>query len=135
MSKLSLPQRPSTSMEIAPHWAAGLEALTVVVEAAGVLAIIGGMLVAAARYVTSLLHRRGSPATLDDLRSGIGRSILLGLEILIAADIIHTVAVKTSLESLLTLAAIVAIRTFLSFALEVEMEGRWPWRGRPGPKD
>ena len=65
-------------------------------------------------------------ATLDVL----GRSILLGLEFLVAADIIHTVAVDPTLQSLSVLAGIVLIRTFLSFSLEVEIEGRWPWQKR-----
>lgn len=67
-----------------------------------------------------------------DFHSGLGRSILLGLEFLVAADIINTVAVEPTIQSLLVLAGIVLIRTFLSFSLEVEIEGRWPWqRARP----
>ena len=61
-------------------------------------------------------------------RSNLGRSILLGLEFLVAADIINTVAVEPTIQSLIVLAGIVLIRTFLSFSLEVEIEGRWPWR-------
>lgn len=63
------------------------------------------------------------------LRSNLGRSILLGLELLVAADIINTVAVQPTLESIAVLAGIVAIRTFLSFSLELEIEGKWPWQG------
>ena len=65
----------------------------------------------------------------------MGRSILLCLEFLVAADIINTVAIEPTLESLAVLAGIVIIRTFLSFSLEVEIEGRWPWQratARPG---
>ena len=61
-------------------------------------------------------------------RSNLGRSILLGLEFLVAADIINTVAVEPTVQSLIVLAGIVLIRTFLSFSLEVEIEGRWPWQ-------
>ena len=61
-------------------------------------------------------------------RRRLAHGILLGLELLVAADIIHTVAIELSLTSVTVLAVIVAIRTFLSFALEVELEGRWPWR-------
>lgn len=64
------------------------------------------------------------------LRSDLGRAILLGLEFLVAADIVNTVAIDPTLDSLAVLAGIVVIRTFLSFALEVELEGRWPWQGR-----
>ncbi len=61
-------------------------------------------------------------------RTSLGRSILLGLEFLVAADIVATVAIEPSLDSLAILAGIVLIRTFLSFSLEVEIEGRWPWQ-------
>ncbi len=63
-------------------------------------------------------------------RKTLGRSILTGLELLVAADIIRTVAVEPTLESVLVLGLIVIIRTFLSFSLEVEIDGRWPWQSR-----
>jgi uncharacterized membrane protein len=68
------------------------------------------------------------------LRNRLGRTILVALELLIIADIIQTIAVAPTFASLGVLASIVAIRTFLSFAIEVEIEGRWPWRqeGRSG---
>ncbi|WP_212742887.1 DUF1622 domain-containing protein [Sphingomonas sp. 2SG] len=70
-----------------------------------------------------------------NFRSGLGRSILLGLEFLVAADIINTVAVEPTIESLLVLASIVLIRTFLSFSLKVEIDGRWPWqKGQSAPE-
>ncbi|KIH77010.1 Uncharacterized membrane protein [Geoalkalibacter ferrihydriticus] len=64
------------------------------------------------------------------IRQRMGRGILLGLEFLIAADIIHTVAVEFTFEAIGVLALIVLIRTFLSFTLELEIEGRWPWQKR-----
>jgi uncharacterized membrane protein len=64
-------------------------------------------------------------------RQLLGRSILLGLELLVAADIIRTVAVTPTFESVGVLAIIVAIRTFLSFSLELEITGRWPWQKDP----
>jgi uncharacterized membrane protein len=67
-----------------------------------------------------------------NFRSNLGRAILLGLEFLVAADIINTVAVTPTLLSVAVLAGIVIIRTFLSFSLEVEIEGRWPWDRRKG---
>jgi uncharacterized membrane protein len=60
----------------------------------------------------------------------LGQSILLGLEFLVAADIIRTVAVSPTLESVTVLAAIILIRTFLSFSLELEITGRWPWQSK-----
>jgi uncharacterized membrane protein len=67
-----------------------------------------------------------------NFRSSLGRAILLGLEFLVAADIINTVAVEPTLLSVAVLAGIVIIRTFLSFSLEVEIEGRWPWDRKKG---
>ncbi|MDW7772574.1 MAG: DUF1622 domain-containing protein [Desulfobulbaceae bacterium] len=67
----------------------------------------------------------------QELRERLGRGILLGLEFLIAADIIHTVAVELTFETVGVLAIVVLIRTFLSFALEVELNGRWPWQEMP----
>ncbi|WP_346763006.1 DUF1622 domain-containing protein [Arthrobacter sp. Soil736] len=66
-------------------------------------------------------------------RQLLGRSILLGLELLVAADIIRTVAVTPTFESVGVLAIIVLIRTFLSFSLELEITGRWPWQKEPSP--
>ena len=67
-------------------------------------------------------------------RKNLGRVILLGLEFLVAADIINSVAVEPTLKSVAVLACIVLVRTFLSFALEVEMNGRWPWKESEGKK-
>jgi uncharacterized membrane protein len=63
-----------------------------------------------------------------ELKARLGRTLLLGLEILVAADIVRTVALEATLESVVVLALLVLIRTFLSWALEVEIEGRWPWQ-------
>ena len=75
------------------------------------------------------------PDTYRRFRQQLGRSILLGLELLVAADIIRTVAVTPTLSSVAVLALIVAIRTFLSFSLELEISGRWPWQHQPGQAD
>jgi uncharacterized membrane protein len=74
--------------------------------------------------------RRRDDDTYQGVRRGIGRSILLGLEVLIIADIIRTIVVEPTIESVLALGGIVMIRIVLSFALEVEMEGAWPWNRR-----
>jgi len=69
----------------------------------------------------------------QQIRQQLGRGILLGLEFLIAADIIHTVAVELTFETVGVLALVVLIRTFLSFTLELELTGKWPWQqGRSG---
>jgi len=102
-----------------------------IVDAAGVVVIVGGML-AATLYLLARA-RAGHDVGYRDYRQGVGRAILLGLEILVAADIIRSVAVRPTFTSVGVLALIVVIRTILSFSLEVELEGRWPWqRRRPG---
>ena len=82
---------------------------------------------------------RGHPADpvpiYTRFRRVLGRAILLGLELLVAADIIKTVAVTPTLDSVVVLAIIVLIRTFLSWSLELEISGRWPWQKRGAPVD
>ena len=106
-----------------------VEWVTRLLEAAGLAAIVIGAAAATARYFMAL-RRPPDPERhpLACYRSDLGRAILLGLEFLVAADIVHTVAIEPTLDSLAVLAGIVLIRTFLSFALEVELEGRWPWQ-------
>ena len=108
-----------------------VEAIGVVLDAAGVLAILVGLLAAAYRFVTSgRLESEGYRR----FRENLGRGILLGLDFLVAADIIRTVAVTPTLEGVLVLGLIVVIRTFLSTALQVELEGHWPWQRAEGPR-
>lgn len=101
--------------------------ITRVVEVSGIAVILAGALASGVLFARAAA-REGGAAAYKGLRSNLGRSILLGLELLVAADIINTVAIEPTLESLAVLAGIVAIRTFLSFSLEVEIEGRWPWQ-------
>ncbi|MDP1617412.1 DUF1622 domain-containing protein [Phenylobacterium sp.] len=89
-----------------------------------VLAVIGATAVFAAQGV----KRHDWRDAFDQYRANLGRGILLGLELLVAADIIATVTEPLSFDRVGPLAAIVLIRTFLSFALETEIQGRWPWR-------
>ena len=109
------------AIDTALHWTA------TGIEVAGVAIIVAGALVATAAFL-----RRGPAAgwaqAYRRYRADLGRGILLGLELLVAADIIGTVAVTPTLQSLAVLGLIVLIRTFLSFSLEVEIEGRFPWR-------
>ena len=72
--------------------------------------------------------RAGAAEPYENLRRNLGRSILLGLEVLIVADIVRTIIVDPTLESVAVLGIIVVIRILLSFALEVEIDGAWPWR-------
>jgi len=105
-----------------------IDAAAVAIEILAVVIIIVAIFFSVGRYLfTAALH----PEVEDryrQLRLRLGRSLLLGLEILVAADIVRTVALEATLESVLVLALLVLIRTFLSWALEVEIEGRWPWQ-------
>ncbi len=104
-----------------------IENVGLVIDGLGVAVIVIGLLVATILYLFKGIK-------LDDgykqYRQNLGRGILLGLELLVAADIIRTVGVTPTLEGVLVLGVIVLIRTFLSMSIEVELEGRWPWRAR-----
>jgi uncharacterized membrane protein len=104
-----------------------LEAIALVLEAAGVLAIVAGAIFALYAAVRSVRRKEDEQKLFETFRTRLAKSILVGLEFLVAADIVGTVIVKPTLQSLGILALIVLIRTFLSFSLEVEIEGRWPW--------
>jgi uncharacterized membrane protein len=103
-------------------------------ELAGIAVIVLGTLIALGEFVLRYIGlQRGSDARprsglLSGFRRTLGRSILGGLELLVAADIIRTVAVEPTLSNVLILGGIVLIRTFLSLSLEVEIEGKWPWK-------
>jgi uncharacterized membrane protein len=103
-----------------------VELVGTVIDGVGVAIIAIGAVVAAGIALGRLLRR--STDTYRVFREQLGRSILLGLEFLVAADIIRTVAVTPNARSVAVLAGIVAIRTFLSFSLELEITGRWPWQ-------
>ncbi|MCG2623895.1 DUF1622 domain-containing protein [Arthrobacter sp. I2-34] len=109
-----------------------MEAFGRAVDAAGVIAIVVGAAAASLLAVTGTL-RGPKNQVYETYRRRLGRSILLGLELLVAADIIRTVAVTPTFESVIVLAIIVLIRTFLSFSLELEITGRWPWQKQPRP--
>lgn len=98
------------------------------IEWAGVAIITVGLIVATVAFVRNAVSRRsGFDQNYVEYRRRVGQAILLGLELLVAADIIGTVAVEPTLRSVAVLGLIVLVRTFLSMALEVEMEGRLPW--------
>jgi uncharacterized membrane protein len=97
------------------------------VEVAGIAVLIAGGLYALGRFGVRVARSRSARAY-EDLRRGLGRSILLGLEILVAADIVRTIAITPSFTSVGVLGLIVVVRTFLSFSLEAELDGQWPWR-------
>ena len=96
------------------------------VDGVGVFIVAGGAVVASWRLVLHRVHRTGNYYSL--YRQDVGRAILLGLEFLIAGDIIRTVVVAPTLQNVLVLGLIVLIRTFLSLSLQLEIEGKLPWR-------
>lgn len=120
------------------------EWITEALEAAGMAVILLGVVITTAGFLRDGLRGgggRGWAGGYDRYRANLGRAILLGLELLVAADIVATVAAPLDLRSIATLGLIVLIRTFLSFSLEVEINGHWPWQGggedhdrRPGPE-
>jgi uncharacterized membrane protein len=96
-------------------------------ELGGVLVLVLGALVAFV-HAGWTLRQEGPSAAYEGARRGVGRAILLGLELLIIADIVLTITVDPTLEGAAALGLIVLVRTFLSFSLEVELEGTLPWR-------
>jgi uncharacterized membrane protein len=97
-------------------------------EVAGTLIIALGALAATVAFLRMVLRTGAARDAYHDYRVNLGRAILLGLEFLVAADIVGTVAIDPTFRNLGVLALIVAVRTALSFALEVEVNGHWPWR-------
>ena len=93
------------------------------IEIFGVFIIVAGII-----WSTYLcIHRRTGLPNYDQYKIRIGRSLLLGLEVLVAADIVKTIAIELTFTSLGLLSGLVLVRTFLSWTLVLEIEGRWPW--------
>jgi uncharacterized membrane protein len=121
-----------------------MEMVAAAFELAGVGIIVGGFVGALIRGVR-LWPTQGAGGAYVAVRSTFGRSILLGLEVLVAGDIIRTVALQPTIENLMVLGLLVVIRTFLAWSMEVEIDGQWPWRRaqadkargalRPDPSD
>ena len=109
--------------EIIELMARGIEVLAVVI-------IVGGIVYSMVRY---LFHRRQQVENAyKPFKEMIGKTLLLGLEFLVAADIIRTVALSPTLQNVVILGVLVLIRTFLSWSIVVEIEGRWPWQSKSG---
>jgi uncharacterized membrane protein len=114
------------------HW---IEMVGSTLDLIGVALIAIGVLISFARYAGIVFAAPDGIDTYRRLRQDIGRAILLGLEVLVAADIIRTVAVTPTLESVAVLGAIVVIRTFLSMSLQLEVDGRFPWQRTKSTQD
>ncbi|MDZ5623061.1 DUF1622 domain-containing protein [Nocardioides sp. HM23] len=120
--------RPETGM----HFDEAMERVVQGFEIGGVVILVVGSLAAMAHAAWSW-RRVGGEGAYALLRRGVGRAILLGLEFLIIADIVLTITIEPTLDSALALGLIVLVRTFLSFSLEIELEGALPWRRSPPP--
>jgi uncharacterized membrane protein len=106
------------------------------VELLAVAIIVVAILMATVSYLSQIALRQADRGTYNDYRHKVGRALLLGLEILVAADIIRTVVLEPTLSNVLVLGLLVLIRTFLSWALVLEIEQRWPWQpSHSGTKD
>lgn len=108
------------------HW---VRLVGTCIETFGVFIIVAGIIWSTYLYVS----RRREERYYDQYKIRIGRSLLLGLEVLVAADIVKTIAIELTFTSLGLLAGLVVVRTFLSWTLVLEIEGRWPWQRDPVP--
>lgn len=102
-----------------------IEPIALGIEVVGILTMIFGAILAVWRYFNNL-HQEGS--SYRTFRHDLGKAILLGLEFLVAGDIIATVTMDPTMDQVMVLGVIVVIRTFLSLSLQVELEGKWPWQ-------
>ena len=116
--------------DVARSW---IEQAAILIELVAVAIIVVAIISALVRYLYRYVGNRERDTLYHELKVSLGKSLLLGLEILVAADVIHTVALEATPQSVLVLGLLVLIRTFLSWALVVEIEGRWPWQQRSVP--
>lgn len=105
-----------------------IEYASIFIEVVAVIIIIVAIISALLHYFIHYAFRRGVGNHYREFKIRTGRSLLLGLEVLVAADIVRTVALDFTMHSILGLGALVLIRTFLSWALVLEIEGHWPWQ-------
>ena len=105
-----------------------VELTALLFEAGGTFAMSIGAVVALGSAVRD--RAGGAQEVFRSFRNRLGRAIILGLELLVAADILRTISTQPTLQQVVVLAIVVLIRTFLSFSLEIELEGRWPWQGQ-----
>jgi uncharacterized membrane protein len=117
------------TVRAAIEWAAlGIEVVGAVVIVAGVLRV------AITRGTVRYLFKLDEPGAYDSYKHQIGRTLLLGLEFLVAGDVVRTVALEPTLDSVAVLGLLVLVRTFLSWTLAVEIKGRWPWQPKAIPQ-
>jgi uncharacterized membrane protein len=129
MMEATLTPTQDTPLEGMLYWVAyaatGIELLAVAI-------IVVVIIFATVSYSMRIMARRADMTTYTEFRNRVGRALLLGLEILVAADIIRTVVLEPTIDNVLVLGLLVLIRTFLSWSLVLEIEERWPWQGSQG---
>jgi len=108
-----------------------IEVASLGIEILAITIIVVSIVLATARFLYHGIIRLPGPDRYRRYKTSLGRSLLLGLEILVAADVVRTVALEATLESVVVLGLLVLIRTFLSWSLVVEIEERWPWQPKP----
>jgi uncharacterized membrane protein len=114
-----------TSIRTLIEWVAlGIEVLGVTVIVAGVVGVVFQ------RGIVRYLFQLGQPGVEESYKHQLGKTLLLGLEFLVAGDVVRTVALEPTLNNVALLGLLVVIRTFLSWSLTVEIEGRWPWQSK-----
>jgi uncharacterized membrane protein len=114
----------ATLEAVAGHW---IRIVGVAIDVFGVVIIVIGIIWSTGGF----LSKSSWTGRYEEYRIRVGRTLLLGLEVLVAADIVKTVALEPTFTSLGVLAGLVLVRTFLSWTLVLEIEGRWPWRSGP----
>ena len=118
--------------EITQNTLLWVEIAAIFIELVAVIIIVIALIHGSVRFIVNVIQKKLT--TRDRFRQykhGLGKSLLLSLEILVAADVIRTVALEPTLSNILGLGLLVVIRTFLSWSLVVEIEGHWPWQLKP----
>jgi len=111
-----------------------VDTIATAIDGTGVAVVVLGLIIATVVFLAAQRARDERPSAYRVYRQQVGKAILLGLEFLVAADIIRTVAVAPTFRGVGVLAVVVAVRTFLSFTLDVELEGHWPWQTARAPQ-
>ena len=107
-----------------------LEITTAIIEIVGVSVLVFGFLISVGRYLRHYRHM-ATPDLVQELKCGLGRTVLVGLEVLVAATIVKTVTVEATFFSVGLLAGMISVRTIISWAMVLEIDGHWPWQSGP----
>jgi uncharacterized membrane protein len=118
----------TTAAEASQEIAVWIELSVRLIEALSVIIITLAILYATYIFIRRITGRKGKGDPIEEYKERIGKALLLVLEILVAADVIETVAFSKTFESIALLGALVIVRILLSWSIEVEMEGTWPWK-------